>query len=240
MLLTLKALLISGALLTQGDLPLQDRAIMILGQDTFKATQDTDYHRAVELTSKSSYVDLIKDDSELAAQLLQEACSLGYGRACWYYAFKTEDEKDILHAKEVLVKSCFAGETQQNGESCTFLGIMASQEYLDIEQSERELYERACRLNDGWGCYRLAYDYIADKDMEQAKKVGEKALDLLTKSCENGNASGCYFAGSIYSEPLTPNWLKDSDNKAQYYYDKGCRLGDGDSCENANTYDEGE
>lgn len=234
MLFTFKALLLSSALLTQGDLSLQDRAAMILGQDSPQTIQDENYKKAVKLMSQSS----MALDAKHSEQLLQEACKLGYGRACWYYAVDTDDEKDILHAKEVLTNSCFSGETYQNGESCTYLGIMASHDVGGISQKERELYERACRLNDGWGCYRLAYDFMSDED--SIKKSVEKALDILTKSCENGNASSCYFAGSIYMDPNpnVSNWIVDSADKAQYYYKKGCDLGDGDSC--GNIYDEEE
>lgn len=75
-------------------------------------------------------------------------------------------------------------------------------------------YERACRLNDGWGCYLLAYGFMSDEYI--IKKYVERALDILTKSCKNGNASSCYFAGIIYMgpSPNVSNWLVDSADKA--------------------------
>lgn len=241
MLYAIKTLLLSGTLLTQSGTPLQDGVAVVLGHESVKTAQDENYNKqdenynkAVELTLQSSYAGF-KEDYDRATKLLREACGLGYGRACWYYAFETDDEGDLNHAKDVLSKSCFEGETSRNGESCTFLGILAWHNvnkygFLGIAQTERELYERACRLNDGWGCYRLTHDFLANEDVEQAKKVGQRALDILISSCKNGNATGCYLAGNIYDENMISGWLKDSESKAQHYYKLGCKLGNGDSC----------
>lgn len=232
MLLTFKALLISGALLAHDKNLFHSGDVGIKKQNTLNSMQDKEYKKAVNLTLLSSYVDLIEHDNERAMNLLQEACNLDYGRACWYYTFNTNDKNDALRAKEVLTKSCFAGEAEKNGESCTFLGIMASHNIVEVDYDERELYERACNLNDGWGCYRLASDFIADvdEDMEQANKVAKKALDILVKSCGDGNAFGCYFAGDIYHNSILSDLLEDSYDKSKYYYIQGCNLGNGDSC----------
>ncbi len=241
MLFTLKALLLSSAFLTHDDMVLRDRVNMFLPKST---PQTEMYNKAAQLTAKSSYADLIEHDEQHAMQLLQEACKLGYGRACWYYAYTTHKEEDIRHAQDVLTKSCFASNANAyNGESCTFLGIMLSQGKVEIEQSERELYERACNLRDGWGCYRLAYDFIAseDNDMEQAKQIGEMALTILSESCKNGNAGSCYFAGSIYEDPLDGGngWLSEEKYmNMHYFYQQGCKLGDGDSCAASAKLDE--
>ncbi len=228
MLFTLKTLLFSSAILTQDDMTLQARANVLLPQDRTQILQDEKHDKAAKLVSQSSYAKLIEHNNNLGLDLLQEACSLGYGRACWYYAYETEDEADMLHAQEVLQKSCFSPSANTyNGESCTYLGIMVSHNRADIAESEQELYTRACNLGDGWGCHRLAKDFIIYEDEEKAKEIEEKALKLLTQACSNNEAASCYFAGVMHMHAES-----DMENReeALRFYEKGCKLGDGDSC----------
>ena len=227
MLFTLKTLLLSSAILTQDDMALQARVNTLLSQNRVQILHDEKRDKAAKLVSQSSYASVIEHNEDLGLELLREACNLEYGRACWYYAYETLEEADISHAQAVLQKSCFSPVADKyNGESCTYLGIMVSNNKADIVESEQELYNRACNLGDGWGCYRLARDFIIDEDIEKAKEIEEKALSILLQDCSKSEATSCYFAGSMYAE----RGSEDDIVKAHEFYKKGCNLGDGDSC----------
>ncbi|GAB0172063.1 hypothetical protein NHP164001_00760 [Helicobacter trogontum] len=226
MLSTLKILLFSGVIFMQDNATSQANMNTFISQNGIPTLQDERHDRAAKLVAQSSYVGLIEGDTTRALELLKEACNLEYGRACWYYAYETQKDEDALHAQKVLQQSCFAPSANKyNGESCTYLGIMVSHNKTNITENEQELYTRACELGDGWGCYRLASDFTIDEDTEQAKEIEDKALNILTQACNNGEAASCYFTGSIYSES------QDKQTEARKFYEKGCKLGDGDSCD---------
>mgnify|MGYP003375790634 FL=1 len=227
MLSVLKVLLFSGVVLGQDDISFLGGSNFVLSYGGMKNMLNERHDKAAKLVSQSSYASVIEHNEDLGLELLQEACNLEYGRACWYYAYETEDEEDILRAQEVLQKSCFSPSANKyNGESCTYLGIMVSHNKADIAESEQEIYTRACNLGDGWGCYRLAKEFIIDEDIEKAKEIEEKALSILLQDCGKSEAASCYFAGSMYAEKGS----EDDIVKAHEFYEKGCNLGDGDSC----------
>ncbi|RDU67618.1 sel1 repeat family protein [Helicobacter didelphidarum] len=190
---------------------------------------------ATKLLSRASYSQHIEKNDNEFLKLTKQACDLGLGRACWYYANETGEAKDLLHAEEILQKDCFAKTpTTSSGESCTFLGIMSSQVETKHNYIEKDLYNRGCNLNNGWGCYRYAADFLAETDSKKAQQYNDKALQILTRECNNNIGSSCYFIGSVYEQPFKIDWLslEEREKQARFFYQKGCNLGDGDSCYN--------
>ena len=225
--------LLKGLLLCSTLLVNNNNNTTLFGNANKTTNLEDNYNKATHLLSQSSYAELISNNEQLAQRLKKEACDLNLGRACWYYAYQTNNTEDMKHAENILTKDCFATPTTiSSGESCTYLGIMLSQGKATTSLNEEELYFMGCNLNDGWGCYRLAKDFLSYENLEEAKEKNDKALQILTNECESNIGSSCYLVGSIYEQPFTENWI-DSHKQTrmiQYFYNKGCELGDGDSC----------
>lgn len=202
-------------------------------RESFSRSQVDDIKKGYDLLSKASYAEEVDGYYEKAAELKKQACDLGIGKACWYYAFQTNNEEDYALAAQVLSASCFSERKNAlSGESCTYLGIMQSQGKFSSDYSEANLYEMGCELNDGWGCYRLARDFLADKNYELAKSLNDKALKILDSQCSENIGSSCYLLGSIYEQPFSDKWLDDNtrENHSKIFFERGCKLRDGDAC----------
>ncbi len=67
-----------------------------------------------------------------------------------------------------------------------------------------------------------AIDYAQKGDLKNA-------FDLFKKSCENGNAAGCFGLGTMYA---SGTGVQININRAKHYYEMGCASGDVASCTN--------
>ncbi|MWV62533.1 hypothetical protein DCO58_03695 [Helicobacter saguini] len=238
MLVTIKSLLLYGAFVSgNGNLVgINDNNFGGNGIESMKEHQyDSNIKQGYELLSKASYAEEVDGYYEKAAELKKQACDLGIGKACWYYAFQTNKDADYARAADVLQKSCFNYDEPPSalvGESCTYLGIMQSQGKVETDYSEANLYEMGCDLNDGWGCYRLARDFVAQDDYDTAAALNEKAIRILDTQCNENIGSSCYLLGSIYEQPFSDTWLDSNtrENHSKIFFERGCKLRDGDAC----------
>lgn len=197
--------------------------------ETFRVKQ------GYELLSKATYAENVDNDYEGALELKRQACDLGIGKACWYYAFQTDDFNDYSRAQEILTNDCFANKPNVlSAESCTYLGIMTSQEKTQGQVFEvARLYDMGCKLGDGWGCYRLARDTLNNSNYDEALNINKKAINILEKQCNANIGSSCYLLGCVYEQPFSENWLDYNTrmNRAKVFFERGCNLKDGDACE---------
>lgn len=202
---------------------------------TFSQEEQEKFERLVNLVSKGDYLNDFLGDTDKAKDVYNEACEAGLGLACWYHAFEFEDYQ---RAEKVLKKDCFAESPSiSSGQSCTYLGIMISQEVANVSvnetpyHTERMLYERGCELGEGFACYRLAYDFLYDEDSALAEQYADKAFNLLVGKCAAGIGFYCGEIGDMYQYSIG-DWASKNggDERMIFYYQQGCELKDGSSC----------
>lgn len=110
----------------------------------------------------------------------------------------------------------------------------------DWEPSERNLsapgdaekalhfYELACKGGNPTGCSRMA-DLLLDDAAGKHKDV-KRGLALLEKECANRHPGACARLGHLYREGKS---VKQSLPRATSFLDKACRLGAGESSDQA-------
>ena len=81
--------------------------------------------------------------------------------------------------------------------------------------------EKACNLNDGWGCGRLGILYTIGQNCQQAKTYYEKACDL-------NNGTSCGTLGFLYAEG---RGVRQNKRTAKEYFGKACDLGEQLGCD---------
>lgn len=133
---------------------------------------------------------------------------------------------------EKLVQICESDQSI-NRIACEILGIYIS-EYsptINGKQYDSEiyfskhidLYMKLCELKSSYDCLDFAKELYEGKN---GIKDLDKALLITEKDCDlNKNAESCNYAGIINSE-------KENHKKAREYYQKGCNLKAGYSCNN--------
>lgn len=88
------------------------------------------------------------------------------------------------------------------------------------------------QVNDSNAALKSAMEFAKNGDYQNA-------LDLFARSCEQGNAAGCFGSGLIYMYGANTG-IPDKQKGAQYYY-KACVGGDAVACANlAMAYDNGD
>lgn len=87
-------------------------------------------------------------------------------------------------------------------------------------------------VNESNTSLKLAMDFAKSGDYQSA-------LDLFVRSCDQGNAAGCFGSGLIYMYGAS-NGVPDPQKAVDYYY-KACTGGDAVACANlAMAYDNGD
>src|SRR5204862_127486 len=98
---------------------------------------------------------------------------------------------------------------------------------LAIEPGKaRQMYEKACKLKHGLGCFNLGNVYRLGVGVPMDLKL---ALASFTKSCDLNEAKGCTELGILYYEgKAVPKDVK----KANALFEKSCKLGSQPACKN--------
>jgi len=89
---------------------------------------------------------------------------------------------------------------------------LAKREYVSI-------YKKDCALNDGRGCYFLAYRYSMGYGVKRNKS---KSVKYYSKACALNNGRGCSTLGKCFEDGKCG--LKKNISKALIYYHKACDL----------------
>lgn len=165
---------------------------------------------------------------EEASALLERACKLDSGRGCFKLASlleKSPGQGAVERRKDLLTRSCERG----FGLGCAAAGDQAR------EQSDAAgaaaLYEQACTLSSQYGCARLGESLINGRGITQDP---DRARELLTRSCEEDDALGCYYLARLYEDAGAK--LQDGcpdPGQVRDLYKMACSLGHGDACKRA-------
>ncbi|MGP1561743.1 MAG: tetratricopeptide repeat protein [Helicobacteraceae bacterium] len=125
-----------------------------------------------------------------------------------------------------LLAECDAGKAQ----SCLELGYLYRGAYYSLSSATtlkeaNALYERACQLGDGRGCYELARLYEAGQDIRYDPS---RAVKLHERSCGLGYGEACFRLGDLYAAKLYGagvDGARSSDYpRAVELYKKACEL----------------
>ena len=218
--------------------------------DTFAMEEKTRFFALMEQLSSARYALAKKADTKTQMALLNQACEYRLGLACWIYAYEENSDKkawnqSLERAALMLKNACLVMATEKpsiaSGQSCAFLGIMLSQypqmqvhiwELIGRNIQVEWLYKKACEMGEGWGCYRLGYDFLQKNDLQNALKMANDGLKMTASMCDRGVGYYCALSGVIYQYPL-PNFVPSEEvrqEKMRYFWEKGCLKKDGDSC----------
>ena len=219
------------------------------GIDSFTQGEKTQFFALMEQTSSARYAKFMHN-KKAQMTLLNKACKHNLGLACWIYAYEDNGDKKarsipLERAALMLKNTCLVMATQKpsiaSGQSCAFLGVMLSQ-YPQMQVHIWELigrnikidwlYQKACEMGEGWGCYRLSYDFLQQKDLQSALKVANDGLKMTAMMCDRGVGYYCALSGAMYQYPLE-NFVQSEEirqERMRYFWEKGCLKKDGDSC----------
>lgn len=100
---------------------------------------------------------------------------------------------------------------------------------IDTSNSSDEMLPHEYPMTD-----RLNSPDVATAQLKAAMDYAQKgdlanAFGLFKKSCESGNAAGCFGLGTMYA---SGSGVKMNINRAKHYYEMGCAAGDVASCTN--------
>jgi TPR repeat protein len=129
-----------------------------------------------------------------------------------------------------------AGRGCTTGADCTTQGKRAfdRQEYAQA----RELFERACALQDPLGCKWLALDLDHERGPLLAAD-GARGHQVMEKACDLGELEACWMLGNGYLYGNALGVTRDPE-RAVWLYQKGCDGGEAGSCASlANCYADG-
>ena len=217
--------------------------------ERFSVEEKTRFFALMEQTSSARYA-LYKRDIKGQMALLKQACEYRLGLACWVYAYEENGDKKVWsipleRAALTLKSACLVMATQKpsiaSGQSCAFLGIMLSQypqmqvhiwELIGRNIQVEWLYKKACEMGEGWGCYRLSYDFLQPNGDTNAIKLANEGLRMTAAMCDRGVGYYCALSGVIYQYPL-PHFVPSEEvrqERMRYFWEKGCLKKDGDSC----------
>lgn len=217
--------------------------------ERFGIEEKTRFFALMEQISSARYA-LYKRDIKGQMALLKQACEYRLGLACWVYAYEENGDKKawsipLERAALTLKSACLVMATQKpsiaSGQSCAFLGIMLSQypqmqvhiwELIGRNIQVEWLYKKACEMGEGWGCYRLSYDFLQPNGDTNAIKVANEGLKMTAAMCDRGVGYYCALSGVIYQYPL-PHFVPSEEvrqERMRYFWEKGCLKKDGDSC----------
>jgi TPR repeat protein len=182
----------------------------------------------------------VREDAAKAAADYEKACDLGSSTGCTNLGFLYERGRGV---KEDRAKALALYQRGCDGSSCSpsNLGgcVNVGRSYRDgigvakDEAKAAEVFREACERKGGDGdphaggngaraCSLLGGLYMAG---EGIPKDAEHGRDFSIQGCDRGDAFGCFNAAVGYlSGP------DEDPAKAASYYDRACKLGDGESC----------
>lgn len=176
------------------------------------------------------------NDIATAFKLFQKGCKLNAGHSCFMLGFMYHHgigvKRDPVARDELLQKGC----NLNSKLSCRLLGVIyyggdGNGTKSDLNRAE-VLLKKACDLDEGASCSYLAGVYSA-KASEQASDTNADTIAtatviangrLLKKACNLNDGISCYMLGE-YHITFDRNLVL-----AKNAFQKGCSLGDKESC----------
>ncbi|XP_076811802.1 cytochrome c oxidase assembly factor 7B-like [Clavelina lepadiformis] len=135
------------------------------------------------------------------------------------------------------------GKNDRIAASCTSVGLMLSQaeekrqpllNYLEINKAHSlnnpasthviKVFERACGLNDKFGCYLLSQIYMEESALDSIKHDYKLAAHYAEKACDLGEAKACHNLSIMHKRG---DGVDKSSEKAKEFAEKRDRLTSG-------------
>ncbi len=170
------------------------------------------------------------------------ACDGGDLAACVAHAdrlLKGSDAKAKRGCEAALRKACDGNV----GRACSDLGsrclaaiILADgrKTYIKDKKDKAELNEKACKLDDGLGCFNIAKNYEegygVDQDEAKAEELMRKALTLLPKECEKNDGKSCLSLAMLYNPKSASTRVPKDEARSMAFYKKACDAGEEMAC----------
>lgn len=120
------------------------------------------------------------------AGLFCSACSTGLD------FFKSSD----TNSNTKVVEEKKTDDLPNDAKSCMDLALSYYEGENKDDQKARQLFEKACELENSDGCFRASEYYLKGIGVNQNHY---RAKDLLEKSCALNNMFGCAVAGMMYA-----------------------------------------
>lgn len=183
-----------------------------------------------------------------AYDVAERLCSSGLVRGCLYQGFLSSEatERQRLYGW-----ACEQGD----GEACRYLGYLFADGFEGVEtntEAASSAYERGCELEDWLSCsnFGALHEPVGEKAaalferacvggsvhgcMNLAVYLGntqpQKALDLLSTACDDGEAEACYRAAL---QSFAIDQSNSNIEVAHALFVKACEGGHPESCFNA-------
>jgi uncharacterized protein len=185
-------------------------------------------------------------DYKSAAKLWKEACEAGNPSGCYELSIMYRDgegmQADPDKAKALLVKACDGDE----GRACFNLALLEDPVGSDEDgedggtskkpspqASKRAFayFEKGCSLEHQPACANMGSSYIQGRGVP---KDVDKGIQILTAVCDRNNREvgpACFSLSQLF-DFHGGTMIRDDLAIANRYLERGCSLGDTDSCMN--------
>lgn len=150
-----------------------------------------------------------------------------YDKTHWKKRFSGERNSDV--ALRFFTQACDVGDQ----EGCFFVAknyqnlSFKNKEYLNLAN---KLYQKACDSDIFAACRELGVNYLQGSGLEINP---QKSINLISKSCENKDAHGCYLLSQVFQ------YIKDYE-KERLFLELAIKFGDKTAYNNLGVlYEEG-
>jgi uncharacterized protein len=151
---------------------------------------------------------------------LERACTGKDGEACAEMAAISAKRKESAKAESYLAAACDSG----HAPSCTTRAWRLSSQTSAAAADVTALFERACTLGDGAGCYHLARRVMG---AEGAPKDAERAVKLLDQACRVSFGDACSELGEFFA---SGKGVAKDPSQAASLFQRGCDASSGAGC----------
>ena len=134
------------------------------------------------------------------------------------------DNQNISSCQRLANSGVLASVEQCNKETCNDIGVIYK--LAAHYQQAVKYYERACELNDEWGCGNLANSYNYGEGVKQNYNT---AFKIQKKACDLNHTTACANVGIAYKQGLG---VKQDFASAKKYYEKACNANHAGACNN--------
>ena len=185
------------------------------------------------------YGEGVKKDVSSSEFFIMKACRLGDKTSCDSYKttkavnlnkehlnwlFDDCLENENVSCQRLIDSGILPSVKKCDKETCSTVGLIykAAKHY----QQAIKYYEKACKLNDEWGCGPLADFYTYGLGVEQNYNI---AFKFTKKACDLNLAGACANVGISYKQG---QGVRQDFVNARKYFEKACNTNDAGACNN--------
>jgi len=147
-----------------------------------------------------------------------------------FYYHIVNDVKNSIESPDYKKSINFYNIACQNGKviACYQIGRLYQSKLHNNREARKyfeksiELLKEECKRGKGKVCYKIADIYKLNlQNKKKANKFYKKSIEIFDTECKNNNAKKCALLGVIYKKGLG---VKVDHKKAQYYFDRVCKI----------------